>query len=141
MKRLFPAAAVVALMSMPAFAQTATAPAQSNPPAATAPAASPAVNAMADDISANKLINKSVKNAANESVGDINDVLLSSDGKVSAVIIGVGGFLGMGEKDVALPFDQLTFAKDSSGDLMVSTSATKDSLQSAPEYVKPENRS
>jgi hypothetical protein len=46
----------------------------------------------------------------------------------------------MGEKDVALPFDQLSFAKDSDGALRVTTSMTKDSLQSAPEYVKPENR-
>ena len=73
--------------------------------------------------------------------GDPVDLLIASDGKIAAVIVGVGGFLGMGEKDVALPFDQLMFAKDASDDLIVSTSATKESLQSAPEYTKPEDRS
>lgn len=142
MKRLFPAAAIVALMSMPVFAQTPpAAPADQKAPAeVTAPAPAPA-KSLAGDISAKKLINESVKNAANETIGDINDVLISSDGKIAAVVVGVGGFLGMGEKDVALPFDQLMFANDADGDLSVSTGMTKESLQSAPEYVKPENRS
>lgn len=82
-----------------------------------------------------------MKNAANETIGDINDVLIGNDGKIAAVIVGVGGFLGMGEKNVALPFDQLTFAKDEGDDLVVGTGATKESLQSAREYIKPEDRS
>jgi hypothetical protein len=92
------------------------------------------------EISANKLLNASVKNAANEAIGDVNDVIIGSDGKVAAVIVGVGGFLGMGEKDVALPFSELSFAKDSDGALNITTSITKEGLQTAPEYVKPENR-
>jgi hypothetical protein len=46
----------------------------------------------------------------------------------------------MGEKDVALPFEQLVLAKDADDDLSVSTSMTKEALQSAPEYVKPDKR-
>jgi len=139
MKKLFPAAAIVALMSMPALAQTPTPPARQNAPAeVTAPAPAKSLDG---DISAKKLIDESVKNAANESIGDINDVIISTDGKIFAVIVGVGGFLGMGEKNVALPFDQLMLAKDADGDLSVSTSMSKESLQSAPEYVKPEKRS
>ena len=42
-------------------------------------------------------------------VGKITDVLLSKDGKADLIIIGVGGFLGIGEKDVAVPFDQVKF--------------------------------
>ena len=140
MKKLIPAVALVA-MSLPAFAQQATTPAspaaQSDAPAVSTEAAAAGLSS---EISANKLLNESVRNAANESSGDVNDVLIGSNGKVAAVIVGVGGFLGMGEKDVALPFDQLSFAKDSDGALRVTTSMTKDSLQSAPEYVKPENR-
>ena len=140
MKKLIPAVALVA-MSLPAFAQQATTPAspaaQSDAPAVSTEAAAAGLSS---EISANKLLNESVRNAANESIGDVNDVLIGSNGKVAAVIVGVGGFLGMGEKDVALPFDQLSFAKDSDGALRVTTSMTKDSLQSAPEYVKPENR-
>ncbi|CAN1724543.1 PRC-barrel domain-containing protein [Hyphomicrobium sp. 1Nfss2.1] len=142
MQKFIATAALIAALSAPALAQTATSPAVQEPNNAAAETiaekmASPA----AGDISANKLINESVKNAANESIGDINDVLISTDGKVAAVIVGVGGFLGLGEKDVALPFDQLRFAKASDGKLTVSTGMTKAALESAPQYVKPENRS
>lgn len=141
MKKLIPVAALIATMSIPAFAQEATTPA--NPAAQpAAPMTSGETTAVKStttaDISANKLINSSVRNAANEAIGDINDVILGSDGRVAAVIVGVGGFLGLGEKNVALPFDQLMFAKDENGKLNVTTSMTKESLQSAPEYVKPD---
>jgi hypothetical protein len=47
----------------------------------------------------------------------------------------------MGEKDVALSFDQLTFVRDKNNGLVVSTDATKESLQAAPAYTKPDERS
>ena len=47
--------------------------------------------------------------ANNENIGEINDVLISQSGQVAAVIIGVGGFLGIGEKDVAVPMSMLLF--------------------------------
>jgi sporulation protein YlmC with PRC-barrel domain len=53
---------------------------------------------------------QSVYDVSNSKIGDVRDVLLSADGKVSAVIVGVGGFLGMGEKNVAVPFDAITTA-------------------------------
>ena len=55
-------------------------------------------------------------------------------------IVVVGGFLGMGEKDVALTFDQLSFATDSNDPLVVKTNATKESLQAAPQHTKPDKR-
>jgi hypothetical protein len=136
MKKLLVAtASLFALMALPALAQdTATPPAVEKAPAEKSAALH------AGDVSAKALLNESVKNAANETVGDINDVLIGGDGKVAAVIVGVGGFLGMGEKRVALPFDQLVFAKDVGGGLVVTTSATKESLETAPEYIKPEDR-
>jgi hypothetical protein len=94
----------------------------------------------AGQISASQLLNETVLNQANESIGDINDVILDSGGKVASVVVGVGGFLGMGEKDVALSFDQLKFATDNDGDLTVTTNATKESLQAAPEYQSPYKR-
>jgi hypothetical protein len=92
-------------------------------------------------ISATQLLNASIKNVANETVGDINDINFGGDGKIAAVIVGVGGFLGMGEKNVSLPFDQLTFSQDDKGNLVVTSTATKESLQAAPEWKKPEVRS
>ena len=137
MKKLFAAASLVALMAVPAVAQDTTMP---KTPAAQE-LKSDATIALDGEISANDLINKSVKNAANENVGDINDVRIDNSGKVAAVIVGVGGFLGLGEKDVALTFDQIKLARDSDGNLVVTADVTKESLEAAPEYKKPENRS
>ena len=58
---------------------------------------------------ASKLIGTTVIGANNESIGDVNDVLLDRSGQAVAVIVGVGGFLGIGEKDVAVAFNQLEF--------------------------------
>lgn len=64
----------------------------------------------ADQIMASKLIGTRVIGANNESIGDINDVLIDRSGRVVAAVVGVGGFLGIGEKDVAVPFNSLEFA-------------------------------
>jgi len=141
MKTLATLVSLAALMAAPAFAQQATTPSTQMAPAPAATAPMPAANLGAGDVSAKDLLRQNVKNAASETVGDVNDVLIARDGKIVAVIVGVGGFLGLGEKDVALPFDQLTFATDTKGKLAVSTAATKESLQAAPEYVKPKHRS
>jgi hypothetical protein len=53
-----------------------------------------------------------VYNEANEKLGDINELILDKDGKVDAVIIGVGGFLGMGEHDIAVTMDKLKFHEE-----------------------------
>ena len=56
---------------------------------------------------ASKLVGLNVYNEANEKIGDINEVILDKSGKVANVILGVGGFLGMGEHYVAVAFDKL----------------------------------
>jgi sporulation protein YlmC with PRC-barrel domain len=58
---------------------------------------------------ASKLAGVNVYNDANEKIGDINDVILDRSGKVANVILGVGGFLGLGEHNVAVAFDKLTW--------------------------------
>ena len=57
-----------------------------------------------------KLIGLGVYNEQNERVGDINEVLLDRDGRAQAVVIGVGGFLGLGERNVAVRFDELKWS-------------------------------
>jgi len=59
---------------------------------------------------ASDLIGTRVVSANNESIGDINDVIVDRNGQVMAAVVGVGGFLGIGEKDVAVPFKSLEFA-------------------------------
>jgi putative membrane protein len=61
------------------------------------------------DWSAEALIGRTVENAQGENLGEINNVILNEKGSVVAVVIGVGGFLGIGEKDVGVPFDALEY--------------------------------
>src|SRR5262249_4286735 len=73
---------------------------------------------------------QSVYDAKNNKIGDVNDVLTSKDGKIETLIIGVGGFLGVGEKDVAVPFDAVKLVKkDDKWTLTMDT--TKDALKQA----------
>ncbi len=61
---------------------------------------------------ASKLIHMNVYNAQNEKVGDIKELMLDKNGKITDVAIGVGGFLGMGERDVVVKFDQLKWSNE-----------------------------
>lgn len=71
-------------------------------------------------------------------IGDIKDVLVDKSGKVVALIVAVGGFLGAGEKDVAVPFDAVhPTMKDKKWWLVMNT--TKDSLKSAPGFKYDSN--
>lgn len=146
MKKLIAAVSFAALMANPAMAQDSTTEQMKKAPPALVEPNNAATPARGDkmttgEISASELLDESVVNAANKSVGDANDVILDADGKVASIIVGVGGFLGMGEKDVALSFDKLTFARENDNGLVVSTDATKESLQAAPAYTKPDKHS
>ena len=59
-----------------------------------------------------KMIGLNVYNSANEKIGDINEILLDPAGKVAGVVVGVGGFLGMGEHDVLVKLDQIKFVNE-----------------------------
>src|ERR1700754_1116015 len=61
---------------------------------------------------ASKVVGLSVYNDKNESVGSINDLLTDKNGKIVAVVIGVGGFLGVGEHLVAVPFEKVKFSTE-----------------------------
>jgi hypothetical protein len=61
---------------------------------------------------ASKFVGLDVYNANNEKIGDINELIMGNDGQIDLVVIGVGGFLGMGEHDVALKWDQIKFVSE-----------------------------
>jgi sporulation protein YlmC with PRC-barrel domain len=63
----------------------------------------------ASQMMASDLIGTRVVSTNNESIGDINDVIVDRNGQIMAAVVGVGGFLGIGEKDVAVPFKSLEF--------------------------------
>ena len=102
----------VACASGSAYAQTAQ-PGAAAPAATTAsPAASDAKMTLKNNWRASKLMGLDVYNENNEKLGDINEFLLDKSGKVTAVVIGVGGFLGMGEHDIAVSMDKLKFVEE-----------------------------
>jgi hypothetical protein len=89
----------------------------------------------AGSVSTEQLIGATVYAQGDENVGEIGDIRLMADGSgVDAVIIDVGGFLGMGEKPVALAFEALTFRMDESESIYVYTDFTREELDAAPEY-------
>lgn len=114
----------------------ATSPDAGAPPAARSDTMTSNPSTGTAEVKGNKLIGADVKGASNEKIGDVTEVLVSTDGKVNAIIVSVGGFLGMGDRRVALPWEQLRFSSEGS-DLVVMASATKEQLKEMPEYRDP----
>jgi len=101
---------LASVMIMPAIAQ-------SNPPPANAPVNRADTVATAPQTASNmwrasKLKGLNVYNDKNEKLGDINEILLDKSGKVDGVVIGVGGFLGMGEHDIKVDMSKLKFVDE-----------------------------
>jgi sporulation protein YlmC with PRC-barrel domain len=118
MKKLSLAAAAVitASMILPAFAQ---------------PASTPLMAAAPMGKTVNKFYKQSVYDPAKDKIGAVDDIVVSDGGQIEAFIVGVGGFLGMGEKDVAVPYSAVhAEMKDNAWYLTLNT--TKDALKAAP---------
>jgi sporulation protein YlmC with PRC-barrel domain len=77
---------------------------------------------------------QNVYDPGDNKIGDVKDVLVSEDGKVTALIISVGGFLGIGEKDVAVPFSSVK-QKIKDGKSYLTLDTTKEALKSAPGFT------
>ena len=78
-----------------------------------------------------------MRGRSGETIGDVNEVLFDNSGKVNAVVIGVGGFLGMGQREVAIAFSSLRMTRDEDGRNVVTVDATKDALKTAPVWTWP----
>lgn len=89
----------------------------------------------ANEMLSSRLVGMAVRNSAGENLGDVNDVVMDNTGKANVVIIGVGGFLGLGEKNVGVPFASLTFADANDGQRVARLDVNKDALQAAPAFV------
>jgi hypothetical protein len=91
----------------------------------------------ANDWRGSDLIGSSIYGPDNKSIGDVNDVLIAGGGEVKAVVVGVGGFLGVGEKNVALPFDALNITRKANLSAIdkITVSYTKDELKNAPKFA------
>jgi sporulation protein YlmC with PRC-barrel domain len=84
-------------------------------------------------VSGNAMIGAKVHNAAKETVGSVEDVYLDAKGAVDSIVVSVGGFLGVGSKNVAVKWSELKVGRDGK-DLMLTTNWTKDSLKAMPDY-------
>lgn len=119
--RLAFALAGAALIALPAAAQTTATPNTSTEVQADK---APAMYEMKPgQWRATKLTGVNVYNNNNEKIGDVNELIAARDGKIEAVVIGVGGFLGMGEHLAAVPFNQVKWV-DEPRDQTVSTRTT-----------------
>jgi sporulation protein YlmC with PRC-barrel domain len=135
------------VLSGPGAAQTPTTPPPASPSAPTAPNAampsptapmptnSPATPSPATQWLASNVYNQSVYDQNEQKIGDLTDLIIEKDGRIKSAIIGVGGFLGVGQKDVEIPFTDLKMMTRN-GKNWLALDRTKDQLQSAATFDK-----
>ncbi|TCO74464.1 PRC-barrel domain-containing protein [Chromatocurvus halotolerans] len=98
---------------------------------------------------ASHLMEATVKTTGGEAVGSVSDLIVDEDGQIVAIVVGVGGILGMGEKDVAIGWDDVqrskmsskagtSTASDDSDDLELHIDMSREELRSAPEFERQE---
>ncbi|MBU0724111.1 MAG: PRC-barrel domain-containing protein [Alphaproteobacteria bacterium] len=129
------AATVLMLTSGVALAQTTPSTGSSaTPPAASTSMKTTAPSVLGStELSADSLIGATVTNSADENVGDVDDVVLGADGQVKYVVVSVGGFLGMGDRLVAMNWNELKLDR---AENEFRVNHTKDQLKNAPEYKR-----
>jgi hypothetical protein len=151
LKKFLAVAAVSGLALTSALAQTTTTPSATPAPTAANPAPQSTTNTAAtanpagkaefvtkqssDQHLASKFSGTDVIGAGDEKIGDVSDVLFDKDNKIIAYIVGVGGFLGIGAKDVAIaPSSFQTVAGKDAGDMKLRLSMSKDELKNAAAF-------
>ena len=82
---------------------------------------------------------QNVYDQSDSKIGDVDDMLIDKEGRVTALIIGVGGFLGMGEKNVAIPFSDVR-ASEKNNKWYLVLNTTKDALKGAPGFTYDKTR-
>jgi len=120
--------------SFPALAQTAQPMGSANP--AAPPSQLQAVITQQEDsqVRVYRLVGSKAVGADGQAIGKVDDLLLDRDQKMVAVIVSVGGFLGMGSKSVALPAGRVDISQAYGDERVVKVDATKDELIAAPAF-------
>jgi hypothetical protein len=139
-RNLLAATTVATVIAAGAFAQETTpepapaAPADPTTPAPmeqAAPAVAPAEGHLSTNIVGETVYNGTGEDAQN--IGDVNDLVIDKDGKVKSIVIGVGGFLGIGEKSVEMAYDKIEWA-EREGDRWIVVAGTKEELDALPAF-------
>jgi sporulation protein YlmC with PRC-barrel domain len=120
--------AALALMTGVATAQSPSSPSMSGGASNTSGPATAGVPA--EGFTVKNYYNQSVYDRSDNKIGTIDDVLIDKDGKIHALIIGVGGFLGVGQKDVSVPFQKVELTKKNNSWYLY-MDANKDQLKQA----------
>src|ERR1700674_2983404 len=107
-------------------------------PMAAAQSPSPPVrilaNVPADNLTVTHWYKQNVYDPSDSKIGEIMDVLVDREGKIGVLIVGVGGFVGVGEKDVAVPFNAVQFKTKDNNKWYPVMNTTTDALKSAPGF-------
>jgi sporulation protein YlmC with PRC-barrel domain len=93
-----------------------------------------------DQFRADNLIGSAVQNRQGEEIGQISDLLLDRQGNVVGLVVGVGGFLGVGERDVALSWDAVELTTDQDGEPIAQVDMDQRTLEQAPEFERRDDR-
>ena len=131
-----PATIALALMlggAPVAMAQTMTT--QPTAPSPSSRATSATFTTQSGELRSSKLIGSTVYDVQNEKIGSVQDIVLNKDGRVTAIVVDVGTFLGMGGKDVAVSLNDLKMNND-----RLTLDRSKDQLKSAPTYQLSSNQ-
>jgi sporulation protein YlmC with PRC-barrel domain len=88
----------------------------------------------ADAVLASQFMGQAVYTAANENIGEINDLIMNKELNNIVAVVGVGGFLGIGEKDVAIPINDIKVIKDTDNALRLTITASKEQLEALPAF-------
>lgn len=133
-RNLLATTAIATLVATGAYAQSATTAAPAQTPAVQEPAAAPVPSAEGSIVT--NIIGESVYNGTGddaEDIGKVSDVVFDKEGQAKSVVIGVGGFLGVGAKNVAFDYGKLQWA-EKNGDRWLVAQTTKDELTAQPEF-------
>jgi sporulation protein YlmC with PRC-barrel domain len=130
MARLASTALMLALMTTVASAQTTQAPTQ-NREQAGGSSAQIMTSVPNDAVTVTHWYKQNVYDPSDNKIGEVMDVLVDKSGKIHALVVGVGGFLGAGEKDVAVPFDAVRTTQKGDNKWYLVMNSTKDALKNA----------
>lgn len=133
---------IAATLAGLAFGTAQAAETTSNAAPKTSPAATGMITASTTPIAkihpgdhlTSKIVGAKVYAETGEKIGDVNDLMVDASGRITGVVVGVGGFLGVGEKSVALPYADVSLATDDQGKPRLTVDVSKEALQKAPAF-------
>jgi PRC-barrel domain len=147
-RKLFFATAIATIFALPVLSQTTPpAPLQTTPTPMPLQPSTPSVAApapvadmfysgswMPTHWHASEAMGQAVYNRANERVGEVEELLIDGEGRIIAAVVGVGGFLGMGERKVAVTYRSFQMVREDKAKAKLVVDVTKATLMAAPEY-------